>query len=370
MDFSFSEQQEALRDLTRQILSSAQSREGDAATEVLGAEWYELARSGALGVAVPEEFGGGGGGILEACVVLEEVGRSAVPLPAHAALALGALPIARFGTDEQKAELLPGLVSGEGLVTAAIPESALDDPDLTPVVARTGSAGWRLEGTLPFVAGAGTAARILVPALHEDGVGVFEVDPASEGIEITGQHGSGGEQLFRVVLEWAPAQRTLGGLADGPEVVAWIAEHAAVGYCALQLGLVERALTMTAEYVSERVQFGRPLGSFQAVQQRIADAYIDVESIRATLWPAAWRLEQSRPAGDAIAVAKFFAAEAGQRVIAAAQHLHGGIGVDMDYPLHRYTFWSKQVELALGGANRHLARLGRAIAATKPEGCP
>jgi alkylation response protein AidB-like acyl-CoA dehydrogenase len=127
---------------------------------------------------------------------------------------------------------------------------------------------------------------------------------------------------------------------------------------------------MTAAYVSERVQFGRPLGTFQAVQQRVADAYIDVESIRATMWPAAWRLDQGRPAGDAVAVAKFFAAEAGQRVIAAAQHLHGGIGVDMDYPLHRYTFWSKQVELALGGANRHLARLGKAMAATKPEGCP
>jgi alkylation response protein AidB-like acyl-CoA dehydrogenase len=152
--------------------------------------------------------------------------------------------------------------------------------------------------------------------------------------------------------------------------VRWIAEHAAVGYCALQLGLVERALRLTADYLSQRVQFDRPLGSFQAVQQRAADAYIDVESIRATLWPAAWRLAQGRPGSEAVAVAKFFAAEAGQRVISAAQHLHGGIGVDMDYPLHRFTFWAKQVELALGGSTRQLARLGRAMAAAKPEGCP
>jgi alkylation response protein AidB-like acyl-CoA dehydrogenase len=361
MDFSFTEEQQALRDLTRQILGAAE--DADRA-------WADLARAGALGIAVPDEFGGGGGGILEACVVLEEIGRAGLPLPAHGALALGALPLARFGTAEQKAELLPGLASGEGLVTTALVETALDDPGLTPVAARTGSAGWRLDGTMPFVAGADRAVRILVPASTEDGVAVFEVDPAaSEGIEIAPQPSSGGEPLFRVALEWAESQRMLGSATDGAEVVTWIAEHAAVGYCALQLGLVERALRLTADYVSQRIQFGRPLGTFQAVQQRAADAYIDVESIRATLWPAAWRLAEGRPPAEAIAVAKFFAAEAGQRVVAAAQHLHGGIGVDMDYPLHRFTFWSKQVELALGGATRHLARLGKAMAVRASEDC-
>jgi alkylation response protein AidB-like acyl-CoA dehydrogenase len=283
---------------------------------------------------------------------------------------LGALPLGRFGTDEQQEELLPGIASGAALVTTALPETALDDPGLAPIEARTGSAGWRLDGVLPFVAGADAAVRLLVPARREDGVAVFEVDPATDGVDITPQPGSGGEPLQRVALEWAEATRTLGSPEEGTSVVTWIAEHAAAGYCALQLGLVERALGLTAGYVSERVQFGRTLGSFQAVQQRAADAYIDVESIRATMWPAAWRLAEGLPAGQEIAVAKFFAAEAGQRVIAAAQHLHGGVGVDMDYPLHRFTFWSKQVELALGGANRHLARLGRAMAAAKPEGCP
>jgi len=363
MDFSFSEEQVALRDLARDILAAAESRDDRTGL------WRDLAKAGVLGVTVPEEFGGSGGGILEACVVLEEVGRAGLPIPAHAALVLGGLAIGRFGNDEQRAELLAGLAEGTGVVTTALAETALDDPSFTPITAKTGSAGWRLDGTLPFVAGADAAVRLFVPAMTEDGVAVFEVDPTAEGVEITPQPASGGEPLFQVRLEWAEAQRTLGALDDGPELITWIGERAAAGYCALQLGLVERALMMTAGYVTERVQFGRPLGSFQAVQQRAADAYIDVESIRATMWSAAWRLHEGLPASDAVAVAKFFAAEAGQRVIAAAQHLHGGIGVDMDYPLHRFTFWAKQVELNLGGANRQLARLGKAIAAVKPEGC-
>jgi len=364
VDFSFTPEQDALRDLTRQILGPAEARPDGGA-----AAWADLGTAGILGVTVPEEFGGAGGGILEACVVLEEVGRAGLPMPAHAWLVLGALPLGRFGTPEQRSELLPGLAAGTGLVTTALPETALDDPALTPVEAKTGSAGWRLDGAMPFVPGAETAARVFVPAWTEDGVAVFEVDPATDGVEIAARPTTGGEHLFRVSLEWAEAPRTLGSIEEGPEVVTWIADHAAAAYCALQLGLVERALAITAGYVSERVQFGRPLGSFQAVQQRAADAYIDVETIRATMWSAAWRLHEGLPAGQAVAVAKFFAAEAGQRVISAAQHLHGGIGVDMAYPLHRFTFWAKQVELALGGANRQLARLGRAIAAAAAEEC-
>jgi alkylation response protein AidB-like acyl-CoA dehydrogenase len=152
-------------------------------------------------------------------------------------------------------------------------------------------------------------------------------------------------------------------------VIKWAAERAAVGYCALQVGLSERALRMTAEYTSGRIQFDRPLATFQAVQQRAADAYVDVEAMRVTMWHAAWRLGEGLPAADEVAVAKFWASEGGQRVAAATQHLHGGMGVDMDYPLHRFTFWSKQLELALGGANRQLARVGRSMAANEPEGC-
>ena len=139
-------------------------------------------------------------------------------------------------------------------------------------------------------------------------------------------------------------------------------DHAQVGLCALQLGIAEHALRLTAEYSSGREQFGRPLGSFQAVQQRAADAFVDVEAMRWTMWRAAWLLSEGLPATDEVLEAKYFASEGGHRVLAAAQHLHGGIGVDMTYPLHRYTFLAKQAELTLGGATEQLAKLGDRMA--------
>ena len=138
--------------------------------------------------------------------------------------------------------------------------------------------------------------------------------------------------------------------------------RALVGLCAIQLGVAERALRMAAAYTTEREQFGRPIGSFQAVQQRLADAFIDVEAIRWTTWHAAWLIAHDRPADRAARIAKFWAAEAGARVAASAQHVHGGIGIDTTYPLHRYFLWAKHNELALGSATAQLARLGNAYA--------
>ena len=138
--------------------------------------------------------------------------------------------------------------------------------------------------------------------------------------------------------------------------------RALVGLCAIQLGVAERALRMAAAYTTQREQFGRPIGSFQAVQQRMADAFIDVEAIRWTTWHAAWLIAQERPAERAARIAKFWAAEAGARVAASAQHVHGGIGIDTTYPLHRYFLWAKHNELALGPATAQLARLGNAYA--------
>ena len=136
-----------------------------------------------------------------------------------------------------------------------------------------------------------------------------------------------------------------------------------VALCAMELGIAARALKMTATYTSSRHQFDRPIATFQAVAQRAADAYIDVESIRVTTWQAAWRLAEGLPADDEVDVAKLFAAEAGHRVVYAAQHLHGGMGFDVEYPLYRYYLRSKQLELTLGCASEQLARLGRQLAA-------
>jgi alkylation response protein AidB-like acyl-CoA dehydrogenase len=144
-------------------------------------------------------------------------------------------------------------------------------------------------------------------------------------------------------------------------------ERATVAYCAVMVGVCEEAVRLTAEYTKTREQFGRVIASFQAVGQRAADAYIDTEAIRLTAVQAAWRLATGLPAAEEVAVAKFWAADGGQRVVHAAQHLHGGMGVDRDYPLHRYFLWAKQLELTLGGATAHLRHLG-ALLASEPVG--
>jgi alkylation response protein AidB-like acyl-CoA dehydrogenase len=145
-------------------------------------------------------------------------------------------------------------------------------------------------------------------------------------------------------------------------VLAWLTHHATTALCAVQLGVSDRALSMTAEYAKERVQFERPIGSFQAVHQRAADAYIQLQAMRLTTWDAAWRLEAGEVASDAVQVAKYWAAEGGQFVGYAAQHLHGGIGIDVDYPMHRYYLWAKQCELSLGSAPVQLERIGMRLA--------
>ncbi|MBV9041405.1 MAG: acyl-CoA dehydrogenase, partial [Acidimicrobiia bacterium] len=166
---------------------------------------------------------------------------------------------------------------------------------------------------------------------------------------------------FKVTLNDAEAE-PLGDASQGAEITEWIVQRATAALCAIQLGVCEQALKMTAEYTSTREQFERPLAAFQAVAQRAADAYIDTEGVRLTAWQAVWRLAEGLPSADEIAVAKFWAAEGGQRVAHAAQHLHGGIGVDVDYPLHRYFLWAKQCELTLGSATPQLVKLGKSLA--------
>jgi len=166
--------------------------------------------------------------------------------------------------------------------------------------------------------------------------------------------------------------RVLGSPGQGSQVTGWLVARGTVGLCALQAGVLERALELTAEYARNRVQFGRPIGSFQAVTQRLADAYIDTEAVRLTMWQAAWLLasggEGDAAAGTAVATAKFWAADAGHRVAHTAVHVHGGLGIDMSYPVHRYFVAAKHHEFALGGATAQLRRIGAALARALPSG--
>ena len=359
MDFAFTEEQQEIRALARRIfrdrVTPDRLKEVEAGSEGFDRDlWRELGTANLLAVALPEDVGGSGYGFLELCIVLEEAATAAAPVPVYPALVLAGLPIAAFGSPELKSRFLPSLAAGESVLTAP-----LGDADMT---AHSEPDTWRLEGTAQMVPVAQSAERALVPARVDDGsVGLFLVDPRQARLER--QQLTDGETAFRVEIHGSvSSEDVLAEPPKGDEIVRWTLDRAAAALSVMQIGFAERALRMTAEYTSGREQFGRPLATFQAVQQRLADAYIDVEALRWTAWRAAWRLSRDLPAEEEIAVGKFWAAEAGSRVTAAAQHLHGGIGVDVDYPLHRYTKHAKQAELVGGGATEHLAHLGELIA--------
>ena len=379
MDFTENESQAELAALSRKILTEQVTPERLAAADAVSDRfdaglWDALARAGILAAALPESLGGAGLGLLEHCSVLAELGRTVAPVPYLASIVLGAGAIARFGTPEQQHRWAAPAGRGEVILTAALAEEDGDDPAAPSARAEPvtdDGQGWRLSGVKTTVPAAPLAGLILVPAAAPGGVAVFLVTPGDAGVTVQRQRLASEDSAGRVVLDDVrlPGDRVLGGAdgarADGTDGAAgWLMAAGTVGLCALQAGVTERALELTAEYARTRVQFGKPIGGFQAVAQRLADAYIDTEAIRLTMWQAAWRLSAGLPCGTEVATAKFWAADAGHRVAHTAVHVHGGVGIDLGYPLHRYFAAAKHNEFSLGGATTQLRRIGAALAAS------
>jgi 3-oxocholest-4-en-26-oyl-CoA dehydrogenase beta subunit len=372
MDFVQYEADRELASLSRKILADQLTPERLAEAESEGdgidrALWADLAAAGILSAALPESLGGAGLGLLAHCAVLAELGREVAPVPYLPSIVLGAGALARFGTAEQQQRWAAPAGRGELILAAALSEEDGDDPQAPSASAEraTGEAygGWRLSGVKTAVLAAPLADLLLVPAATPAGVAVFLVDPGGHGVTVQRQQVTGGA-AGRVVLDGAPVgeDRMLGGPAAGREAAGWLVAHGTVGLCALQYGVAARALELTSAYAQGRVQFGKPIGGFQAVAQRLADAYIDVEAIRLTMWQAAWLLAAGLPSDTAVATAKFWAADAGHRVAHTAVHVHGGVGIDVDYPVHRYFTAATGNEFALGGATAQLRRIGAALA--------
>jgi 3-oxocholest-4-en-26-oyl-CoA dehydrogenase beta subunit len=370
MDFDLTDEQQATIDVAAKVLGDKATPDAIRAVEHADdlrfdrGLWSAMAEAGLLGLAVPAEHGGAGLGVLELCLVLEEVGRRTAPVPALAALAFGGLPVSRWGTAEQRAALLPGLVAGTTILTAALVEP-LGDPARPTITARRDGDQWVLDGVRTNVPGGLIADVIVVPATTEGGdVALFLVPADSPGVERVRQDTTTGTPQAQSRLDGVRlgAGAVLGPVDDGT-ALRWTLEHATVGICAVMAGVTAEAVRITGEYTTGREQFGRPIATFQAVGQRAADAYVDAHAVRLTMLQAAWRLGAGMPADREVAVAKYWAAAGGQRVVHAASHLHGGIGVDRDYPLHRYFLLAKELELSLGGAHRQLLRLGGILAA-------
>lgn len=373
MDFNFTEDQNAIRELAYQIFT-------DRATDEFllnfsrGEEtydhdlWATLAEQGLLGIAVSEEAGGSGLGLTELCLMLEEQGRRVVPVPLFSSLVLGGLPIAEYGTDQQQQKWLTQMAAGKSKFSAAIADVGMNSALTTTVLAAPDSDNnWTLNGTKALVPDGAVADYVLVPAATGEGqTSIFVVPTAHAGVNLTPvEIGISGQRAAHLELENVNlgVDALLGAQGQGDEIVDWLEQRANIAHCAQQVGVTEEAMKRTAEYVSERKQFGIALGSFQALAMRMADCYIDVEGIRSTYWLALWRLSNDKDARAEVRAAKWWACDAAHRVVCTAQHLHGGMGADVEYPIHRFYLLAKQISYSLGNAGQQLEKLGKLLAA-------
>jgi len=363
MDFTFTAEQDEAAALAAQILADRTTNDRLKEVEKGGDRfdrelWRELASAGLLSLAVPEEYDGAGLGLIELSRVLVEVGRTVAPVPlaVHGA---AALLLAELGSDSQKQRWLPGAASGESVLTAAVAEERVHLPARPTVGATPDGDSWTLAGSKAIVRAGLAASAVLVTATTPEGVGVFLVEPGTDGVELVEQHTSDGDAVARLDLNGATG--TLVGATDG-EAAQRLGQLLTVCSAAEQLGVTEGALKLTASYAKTREQFGRPIGTFQAVSQRLADGYIDVLAQRLTLWSAVWRLAEGLPAETEVATAKLWAADAGHRLAHTTIHVHGGVGIDLDGEAHRYFTSAKRFEFLFGGATEQALTIGRALA--------
>ena len=363
MDFTTTEAAQDLGGLVDTIVDAVctpeHQRELDGLEQRFDRElWGKLIDADILSSASASALGGDGFGVLEQVAILVALGHQLAAVPYLDSVVLAAGALARFGTEELQQEWGTPAVRGEKILTVALHGEMGEGP----VRAVRAGEGYRVTGTRTQVGFGPVADAFLVPAETDSGTAVFLVAANDPGVSVNALETTGLGSVGHLTLDGTQvdATRTVGDA----EAVAWLETLATLGGSAFQLGVLERGLQMTAEYARTREQFDRPIGSFQAVGQRLADGYIDVKGLRLTLTQAAWRVSEDLPAEIDVASAAFWAADAGHRVAHSIVHVHGGVGVDTDHPVHRYFLAAKETEFALGGATRQLRRIGRELAET------
>jgi alkylation response protein AidB-like acyl-CoA dehydrogenase len=374
MDFEFSEVQEMLRKDTRRFLTEKCSKayvrkmeedEKGFTTDL----WKEMAGLGWMGLVFPEKYGGLDMTFLEMAVLLEEMGRACLPGPYFSTVFLGGLPILEAGTEEQKQEFLPKIARGELIMTTALTEpSGVYEP--TGIEAKATAQGdkYIIDGTKLFVADAHVADYMIVAARtapgKSRGISLFLVDAKSPGISRTMLKTIASDRQFEVVFNKVavPKKNLLGKLNQGWPLVERMLLLAAAGKCAEMIGGAQQVLEMTVEYAKQRVQFGRPIGSFQAVQHHCANMATDVEGSRFITYQAAWMLSLNMPCAKEVSMAKAWVSDAYRRVVTLGHQVHGGIGFTKDHDMQLYFRRAKAAEVLFGDGDYHREKVAQALA--------
>lgn len=367
MDFSFTEEQDMLRALAREFLTKectkSRVREADESEEGYDPLlWQSMAELGWMGLVFPEEYGGMNAGFMDLVVLMEQMGRNIVPGPFFSTIALCALPLLEYGTSEQKAQFLPAIARGEDIWTLALAESSGRCRSSEVYLhAELQDTHYVLQGHKLFVADAHVADHMLVAGRTADrkkpghGVTLFLVDAGTPGLNIEPIPTIGGDRQFRVGFNGVAVQkdRVLGTEGNGWDIIDFALQRAAVVKCAEISGACRAVLDMTCGYAKERVQFDRPIGSFQAIQHKLADMLIDADSVRYLLYQAAWGITVGSPSPWQISAAKVRANEAYQRICIEAITAHGAIGYTSDHDIGLYYRRVKAAQFAGGDTDLH-----------------
>ncbi|WP_300439220.1 acyl-CoA dehydrogenase family protein [Zoogloea sp.] len=360
MDFQLSDDQRAIAEMAGSLFADLCSDERLRAFTTTGETWMaelwaQCVETGLHALAIPEEAGGSGLGMTELMLVLEAQGRGLglVPLWRHQ---LAAATLARFGAAAHQA-LTGKAAAGEALLSLAL--DGLASATGVALEARPEGGGFALHGRVPALPLGMESAAALLPAHTPDGLRLVLLRLDADGLDkVAGvlTHGEGIAELHCKGVRVSDAD------VLPVAALAWLEARAIAALAALQLGVSAEQVRRTVAYVSERVQFDRPIGSFQAVQMGLADAHMSIEALRSALWQLVYRLDAGLPAGPEALATRYLACETGHLVGHRAQHVHGGIGVDLSYPIHRYLYWSRALGLALGGSAATLERLGEWLA--------
>jgi alkylation response protein AidB-like acyl-CoA dehydrogenase len=370
MEFTLNEEQEMLKKSAQDFLKNECDKKvlnelEESETGFSKKLWEGMAELGWMGIIVPETYDGVGLSLLDLAVLFEEYGRAALNGPMLGTV-MGTLAMVEGGSDDLKSKRLPEVVSGQRVLTFAMeePEVAYDPRCVTTAAVRTDS-GYAVKGTKLFVPYASVADDLFVVARtgDEGQVAIFIVNKDAPGMELSELKTIAGDKQFQVDFEDVPvpAYDRLGEGDEGLNLVTSVLEKATAIQCAEMVGGVEYELEITAEYCRTRVQFDRPIGTFQAVQHRLADMYMDVLGARLTTYQALWRLSEGMAATREVAIAKAFASKAVRRVAFSAQQLHAGMGYDLDHELHYYYRRAKALELKMGTVPAQLKVLQTAL---------